>query len=55
MHIQVEQSEDESIPEIGIDCKLNSNNPIDRVASEQPKTKLSNYSQMVGVVATMEK
>jgi hypothetical protein len=47
------KSSDGEILTIGIDCRLNSNNVNDR--SYKSKAKLSDYSQIAGVVATIEK
>ena len=51
-----ESSDYNDIPLISIDCRFNSNNPMDKVANEQkPKTKLSNYPLMIGVTTILEK
>jgi hypothetical protein len=43
--------DDEEIYEIGIDCKLNANNIVDK---EHNKTKLSDYSPMKSIIITRE-
>lgn len=51
--MNADESNEDSIPTIDIDCRFNSNNVNDR--DHKSKVKLSDYSQMARAVATMEK